>query len=111
MTMLRFNADVTDLLQQYTERGHTALIAAAVHAYIMTREASPGRLRSEGATTVHDVPGRRGTTTPPKPQRASPSPDTSVVSRPAFRHPLQTSAEQHWLLVTAPRLTRLHFSA
>lgn len=66
VSMLRFNPDVTDLLQQYTERGRADLTAADVRAYaaIMTREASADRLRSEGATTVHDVPGRREATTP-----------------------------------------------
>lgn len=64
--MLRFNPDVPDLLQQYTERGRTDLTAADVHSYaaIMTRDAGADQLRSEGATTVHDVPGRRQATTP-----------------------------------------------
>ncbi|MFE7412931.1 AAA family ATPase [Streptomyces laurentii] len=66
VTMLRFNPDVTDLLQQYTERGRTDLTPADVHAYAatMARDASADQLRSEGATTVHDVPGRRQATTP-----------------------------------------------
>ncbi|MFF9808407.1 AAA family ATPase [Streptomyces coeruleorubidus] len=66
VTMLRFNPDVTDLLQQYTERGRTDLTAADVRAYaaIMTRDAGADQLRSEGAITVHDVPGRRQATTP-----------------------------------------------
>ncbi|MFJ3224162.1 AAA family ATPase [Streptomyces sp. NPDC086783] len=66
VTMLRFDPDVTDLLQQYTERGRTDLTAADVHAYAaaMARDAGADRLRSEGATTVHDVPGRRQATTP-----------------------------------------------
>ncbi|MGW4276251.1 AAA family ATPase [Streptomyces seoulensis] len=66
VTMLRFNPDVTDLLQQYTERGRTDLTATDVRAYaaIMTRDAGADQLRSEGATTVHDVPGRRQATTP-----------------------------------------------
>ncbi|MFJ4876563.1 AAA family ATPase [Streptomyces sp. NPDC088745] len=66
VSMLRFNPDVTDLLQQYTERGRTDLTAADVRAYaaVMIREASADQLRSEGATTVHDVPGRRQATTP-----------------------------------------------
>ncbi len=66
VTMLRFNPDVTDLLQQYTERGRADLTAVDVHAYaaIMARDAGADRLRSEGATTVHDVPGRREATTP-----------------------------------------------
>lgn len=65
VTMLRFNPDITDLLQQYTERGRTDLTAADVRAYaaIMTRAASADQLRSEGATAVHDVPGRRQATT------------------------------------------------
>lgn len=66
VTMLRFNPDVTDLLQQYTERGRTDLTAADIRAYaaVMAREASADQLRSEGASTVHDVPGRRQATTP-----------------------------------------------
>lgn len=66
VTMLRFNPDVTDLLQQYTERGRTDLTAADVRAYaaIMTRDAGADQLRSEGATSVHDVPGRRQAATP-----------------------------------------------
>ncbi|MER6854066.1 ATP-binding protein [Streptomyces flaveolus] len=66
VTMLRFNPEVTDLLQQYTEQGRTDLTAADVHAYAaaMARDASADQLRSEGATTVHDVPGRRQATTP-----------------------------------------------
>ncbi|MFJ7045022.1 hypothetical protein ACIQVC_16650 [Streptomyces sp. NPDC101112] len=66
MSMLRFNPDATDLLQQDTERGRTDLTAADVRAYaaIMTREAGADQLRSEGATTAHDVPGRRQATTP-----------------------------------------------
>ncbi|WEH42731.1 ATP-binding protein [Streptomyces sp. AM 2-1-1] len=66
VTMLRFDPDVTDLLRQYTERGRTDLTATDVRAYaaLMTRDASADRLRSEGATDVHDVPGRRRATTP-----------------------------------------------
>ncbi|WP_329286814.1 ATP-binding protein [Streptomyces sp. NBC_00691] len=66
VTMLRFNPDAADLLQQYTERGRTDLTAADVHAYaaVMARDAGADQLRSEGATTVHDVPGRRQGTTP-----------------------------------------------
>lgn len=66
VTMLRFNPDVADLLQQYTERGRTDLTAGDIRAYaaIMTRDAGADRLRSEGATAVHDVPGRREATTP-----------------------------------------------
>lgn len=66
VTILRFNPDATDLLQQYTERGRADLTAADVGAYaaIMARDAGADRLRSEGATTVHDVPGRREATTP-----------------------------------------------
>ncbi|MFJ4876977.1 AAA family ATPase [Streptomyces sp. NPDC088745] len=68
VTMLRFNPKVTDLLQQYTGRGRTDLTAADIHAYAaaMARYASAGQLRSEDATTVHDVPGRRQATTPAK---------------------------------------------
>ncbi|MFJ8827471.1 AAA family ATPase [Streptomyces sp. NPDC102467] len=66
VTMLRFNPDVTGLIQQYTERGRTDLTAADVRAYaaIMIRDAGADQLRSEGATTVHDVPGRRQGITP-----------------------------------------------
>ncbi|MEV7373978.1 ATP-binding protein [Streptomyces sp. NPDC090301] len=66
VTMLRFDPDVTDLLRQYTERGRTDLTAADVRAYaaVMTRDAGADQLRSEGATAVHDVPGRRQATTP-----------------------------------------------
>ncbi|MER5738816.1 ATP-binding protein [Streptomyces sp. NPDC002262] len=66
VTMLRFDPDVTDLLQQHTERGRTDLTSADVRAYaaLMARYAGADRLRSEGATGVHDVPGRRQATTP-----------------------------------------------
>ncbi|WP_406144332.1 AAA family ATPase [Streptomyces sp. NBC_01012] len=66
VTMLRFDPDVTDLLQQYTERGRTDLTASDVRAYAaaMAQDAGADQLRSEGATTVHDVPGRRQATTP-----------------------------------------------
>ncbi|MFC1406136.1 MULTISPECIES: ATP-binding protein [Streptacidiphilus] len=66
VTMLRFDPDVTDLLQQHAERGRTDVTAADVRAYaaIMARHAAADQLRSEGATAVHDVPGRRQGTTP-----------------------------------------------
>lgn len=66
VTMLRFAPDVADLLRQYTERGRTDLTAADVRAYaaVMTRKAGAEQFRSEGATAVHDVPGRRETITP-----------------------------------------------
>ena len=66
VTVLRFDPDVTDLLQQYAERGRTDLTAADVRAYagLMARDAGADRLRSEGADGVHDVPGRRQGTTP-----------------------------------------------
>ncbi|QKG24523.1 bis(5'-nucleosyl)-tetraphosphatase (symmetrical) [Actinomadura verrucosospora] len=66
VTMLRFDPDLTDLLQQYTERGRPDLTAADVRDYaaIMTRDAGADRLRAEGATSVHDVPGRRQAVTP-----------------------------------------------
>jgi predicted kinase len=66
VTMLRFDPDVPGLLQQYTERGRTDLTAADVRAYaaIMSRDAGADQLRAEGATAVHDVPGRRQATTP-----------------------------------------------
>ncbi|MGW1226033.1 AAA family ATPase [Streptomyces sp. NPDC001478] len=61
VTMLRFDPEITDLLQQFAERGRTDLTAADVRAYaaVMSRDAGAARLRSEGATGVHDVPGRR----------------------------------------------------
>ncbi|MER7620869.1 ATP-binding protein [Streptomyces sp. NPDC126503] len=66
VTMLRFDPDVTDLLHQHTERGRTDLTAADVRAYAatMARHAGSDQLRSEGASAVHDVPGRRQATTP-----------------------------------------------
>ncbi|MYR45227.1 ATP-binding protein, partial [Streptomyces sp. SID5910] len=66
VTVLRFAPDVTDLLQQYAERGRTDLTAADVRAYaaLMARDAGPDQLRAKGATSVHDVPGRRRSTTP-----------------------------------------------
>ncbi|MET9933712.1 MULTISPECIES: AAA family ATPase [unclassified Streptomyces] len=66
VTVLRFDPDVTDLLQQYTERGRTDLTADDIRAYaaVMARDAGADQLRSEGATSVHDVPGRRQATTP-----------------------------------------------
>ncbi|MGI5200526.1 AAA family ATPase [Spirillospora sp. CA-108201] len=66
VTMLRFDPDVTELLQQYTERGRADLTTAQVRAYaaVMARDAGADQLRSEGATTVHDVPGRRQACTP-----------------------------------------------
>ncbi|WP_339155848.1 ATP-binding protein [Actinomadura luteofluorescens] len=66
VTMLRFDPDVTGLLQQYTERGRTDLTAAEVRAYaaVMARDANADQLRSEGAMDVYDVPGRCQATTP-----------------------------------------------
>ncbi|WP_405364630.1 AAA family ATPase [Kitasatospora sp. NBC_00039] len=66
VTMLRFDPDVTDLLQQHAGRGRTDVTATDVRAYaaIMARHAATDQLRSEGATAVHDVPGRRQGTTP-----------------------------------------------
>ncbi|MGW1184041.1 AAA family ATPase [Streptomyces drozdowiczii] len=66
VTMLRFDPEVADLLQQYAERGRTDLTASDVRAYaaLMTRDAGAEQLRSEGATAVHDVPGRHRATTP-----------------------------------------------
>jgi len=65
VTMLRFDPDLADLLQQYAERGRLDVTAADVHTYaeIMTRHATASRLRSEGAAAVHDVPGRGQATT------------------------------------------------
>ncbi|MFG3644696.1 AAA family ATPase [Micromonospora sp. NPDC047762] len=66
VTMLRFDPDVADLLQQYTQRGRTDLTAAEVRAYAtaMARHGDRDRLRFEGADAVHDVPGRRQGATP-----------------------------------------------
>ncbi|MEU6235756.1 ATP-binding protein, partial [Kitasatospora sp. NPDC047058] len=72
VTMLRFNPDLTDLLQQHAERGPTDVTAADIRAYaaIMARHAATDQLRSEGATAAHDVPGRRQATTPAEAARA-----------------------------------------
>lgn len=66
VSMLRFTSDVGALLQQYAERGRTDLSAEDIRTYaaIMAQDASAERLRSEGAHTVHDVPGRRQAITP-----------------------------------------------
>ncbi|WP_423832476.1 AAA family ATPase [Streptomyces manipurensis] len=66
VTMLRFDPDVTGLLQQYTERGRTDLTAEDVGTYaaVMAQQARTDQLLSEGATAVHDVPGRRQSTSP-----------------------------------------------
>ncbi|MFB7949412.1 AAA family ATPase [Kitasatospora phosalacinea] len=66
VTVLRFDPDLTDLLQQHAERNRTDLTAADVRAYaaVMARDAGADRLRAEGATAVHDVPGRRRAATP-----------------------------------------------
>ncbi|MFE1318717.1 AAA family ATPase [Kitasatospora phosalacinea] len=66
VTVLRFDPDLTDLLQQHAERNRTDLTAADVRAYaaVMARDAGADRLRAEGATAVHDVPGRRRAVTP-----------------------------------------------
>ncbi|MEV0536342.1 ATP-binding protein [Kitasatospora sp. NPDC050463] len=66
VTMLRFDPDLADLLQQHAERGRTDITAADIRTYaaIMARHAAADQLCSEGATAVHDVPGRRQATTP-----------------------------------------------
>ncbi|MFJ6511774.1 AAA family ATPase [Streptomyces sp. NPDC091406] len=66
VTVLRFDPDVTDLLQQYTERGRADMTAADVRSYaaVMSRDAGTDRIRSEGADAVHEVPGRRQAITP-----------------------------------------------
>lgn len=66
VTMLRFDPDLTGLLQQHEERDRTDITAADVRAYaaIMAQHASADQLRSEGASAVHDVLGRRQATTP-----------------------------------------------
>ncbi|MFI8362232.1 AAA family ATPase [Streptomyces sp. NPDC085612] len=66
VTMLRFDLDVSGLLQQYTERGRTDLAAEDVRTYaaVMAQQARTDQLLSEGATAVHDVPGRRQATSP-----------------------------------------------
>ncbi|SEF32873.1 AAA domain-containing protein [Amycolatopsis pretoriensis] len=66
VTMLRFTPDVADLLRQHAERGRPDVSAEDVHAYatVMAQTAAAHQLRSEGATAVHDVPGRGQATTP-----------------------------------------------
>jgi predicted kinase len=66
VTALRFTPDVGDLLRQHAERGRPDVSAAEVHAYaaVMARHATAHQLRAEGATAVHDVPGRGQATTP-----------------------------------------------
>jgi predicted kinase len=66
VTMLRFDLDLTELLQQHAGRGSADVTAADVRAYaeIMAQHASVDQLRAEGATAVHDIPGRRQATTP-----------------------------------------------
>ncbi|MCX5254743.1 ATP-binding protein [Streptomyces canus] len=66
VTMLRFTSDVTDLLQQHSERNRPDITTEDVRAYAATmmRDATAGQLRSEGAAAVHDVPGRRQGVTP-----------------------------------------------
>jgi predicted kinase len=66
VTLLRFTADITDLLQQHDERKRPDVTAADVRAYAATmmRDASTDQLRSDGAAAVHDVPGRRQGVTP-----------------------------------------------
>jgi len=66
VTVLRFDPGLDCLLEQFTERGRADLTADDVHAYAaaMARNAGADRLRAEGATAVHDVPGRRQGATP-----------------------------------------------
>ena len=66
VTALRFDPGLDDLLRQHAERGRADLTAAEVgdYAAIMAREGGADRLRAEGATAVHDVPGRGRATTP-----------------------------------------------
>ncbi|TWF73297.1 ATP-binding protein [Kitasatospora viridis] len=66
VTALRFEPDLGVLLRQHAERGRTDLTGEEVRAYaeLMARHAGPGRLRAEGASAVHDVPGSRQGSTP-----------------------------------------------
>jgi predicted kinase len=66
VTMLRFTSDITDLLQQHSERNRPDITTEVVRAYAATmmRDACTDQLRSEGAAAVHDVPGRRQGVTP-----------------------------------------------
>jgi predicted kinase len=66
VTMLRFASDMTDILQQHSERNRPDITAEDVRAYAATmlRYAGTDQLRSEGAAAVHDVPGRRQGVTP-----------------------------------------------
>ncbi|MFF2130147.1 AAA family ATPase [Streptomyces olivochromogenes] len=66
VTMLRFTSDITDLLQQHSERNRPDITTEDVRAYAATmmRDAGTDQLRSEGAAAVHDVPGRRQGVTP-----------------------------------------------
>ena len=66
VTVLRFDPDPGDLLQQHAERGRADLSPVEVRDYavIMAREGGADRLRAEGATAVHEVPGRGRATTP-----------------------------------------------
>jgi predicted kinase len=66
VTTLRFDPDLADLLQQHAERDRADLTADDVRgcAATMARHAAADQLRSEGATAVHEVPGRRQGVTP-----------------------------------------------
>ncbi len=66
VTILRFTSDLGTLLRQHAERNRIDVTAADVREYaaIMARHAGAGQLRSEGATAVHDVPGRCERVTP-----------------------------------------------
>ncbi|MFC0432456.1 ATP-binding protein [Kutzneria buriramensis] len=66
VTILRFAPDLDTLLDQHEGRGRTDVTAADVRAYatVMARHAGAEQLRAEGATAVHDVPGRRDGVTP-----------------------------------------------
>lgn len=61
VTVLRFDPGLDALLEQHAGRGRTDVTTADVHAAaaVTARHAGAGRLRSEGAHAVHDVPGRR----------------------------------------------------
>ncbi|MFJ8888819.1 GNAT family N-acetyltransferase [Streptomyces sp. NPDC102402] len=66
VTMLRFAPDLGTLLDQHAGRCRTDITTADVHAFAadMARHGEAGRLRSEGAHAVHDVPGRQQGATP-----------------------------------------------
>ncbi|MFB6891143.1 AAA family ATPase [Kitasatospora sp. NPDC056327] len=88
VTALRFDPGLADLLRQYTERGRTDLTAPEVRtcAAVMAREGGADRLRSEGATAVHDVPGCREGVTP-----------AEAATRFSFFRPARPGILRYWV--------------